>query len=156
MFLPLIVIFLLIVGASGTDTAEVEVVKPTVIETTAPVVEEVIPEPEPVLTVQQPTVSPQQARIDSIAAKVGVLVPISVGECTQHPSALACFLTSSNVIHITQAGLASEDGFLTCIVNHENRHAYQKANGLITYAPNGFISNTQWLEEDAHNYAGCG
>lgn len=153
MFLPIIAIFLLIIGSSSTDTATAKP-RPT------PVVTEVAAVPGPVVTtppvvVEIPT-DPTQERIQRIANAVGVTVPISVGVCEQHPGALACFKSVSNVISITQAGLASTDDYLSCIINHENRHAYQKAAGLITYAPNGYISNKEWLEQDAHNFAGCG
>lgn len=154
MLVPFILAFLLVLGASSTDTST-PAATPVVTPTEKPeVVQEYVQEPAKVIPT--PTVDPTQDRIHAIASQVGVTVPIAIGECVQHPGALACFNSVSNTISVTQAGLESSDDFLRCIITHENRHAYQKAAGLITYAPNGYISNREWLEQDAHNFAGCG
>lgn len=150
MFFSFIAIVFVLLGfaADGADPPTVAI---TPTPTPAPTVEY---SPPPVV-VQTPT--DNEVRVQKLIDQMGGMsVPWYIGdECYETPGALACFKVDSNVIYIQAAGLANSDARLLCTLRHENRHAWQKAQGLIKFDSSGTISNREWLEADAKAASGC-
>ena len=78
----------------------------------------------------------QEMRLQRIASEVGVSVRVFIGEgCGNVPvpagwAVAGCFSTATNAINVTKVGLSRGDNNLRCTLMHENRHAWQYANGM--------------------------
>lgn len=121
----------------------------------APVIEATpVAEPEPVETVEAEQTSTVEDRLVYLSESAGVTIPVVYGNCHDLEITLACFMIDYDTIVVTDRGLAQDDARLKCILEHENRHYYQKQNNLIRFATDGTVSNRAWLEQDAETN-GC-
>lgn len=94
----------------------------------------------------------------SVASQVGVTLPIVYGSChsdtVNNEQILGCYYPKSNKIIITQYAAQYGEEHLKCVILHESRHHYQDIKGLMNIEK-GVITNRDFLEQDAYNYAGC-
>lgn len=92
------------------------------------------------------------ARINRLMGRLGIYVPYSIREC-QTGNALGCYYVGSSSIVITPRGLR-DDCTIMRVITHETRHMWQYNNGLIEIGPGG-VTNSAWLEQDAHAHTYC-
>lgn len=161
MFFGFIILALMLLGyaADGIDppiytTPQVETVEETPAPkaiTTPPPTPTATPTPTPT-----PTVSTEEELIQQIADEIGVIVPVyRAQDCQLTTGALACYLPDLDVIFITDKGMAKGYDYLYCILQHENRHAYQDLTGMVKYGTDGSITNREFLERDADEAESC-
>ena len=96
--------------------------------------------------------------LNSLALRVGVALPVYYGTC---PSAggdallvTGCYYPGDNHITVTHVADAYGEEYISCVIIHEARHYEQYLKGLMNMEK-GVITNRDWLESDAYNYAGC-
>jgi hypothetical protein len=143
---------LTVVEDKPVEVQEVVEVK-TATEYSAPVESNIAP---PLSTIPEPEAA--QQRVNRLAALVGATVPVYAADCylpgVDPTMVRGCYWPDQKVIFITKYALMYDDSFVTCILAHEVRHAWQDANGMFQYQ-NGILINRDWLEADATAYSGC-
>ena len=96
--------------------------------------------------------------LNSLALSVGVTLPTYYGACPfpdKDPSIImGCYFPGDTKIIITRYADAYGPEFISCVIVHESRHYEQYVKGLMN-VEKGVITNRDWLESDAYNYAGC-
>lgn len=139
-----------------------EITIPTPTPTVEPVVESapvVEAAPAPVVVPAQPAIETVQERVVRLARAQGITIPVYFGVCagssTVDPAIInGCYIPGTYYITITNKAISFGDNWTSCIIRHEYRHYIQDTTGMYQYL-NGYISNTNLLEADAQNYAGC-
>lgn len=142
-------------------------IRETSTPTPTPTLEAVVEEPvveqaplPPVETVEytEPEIESQGQRVTRLAQSQGITALVRVGEChiqgLDSSTIMGCYYPGTHYITITPNAIQYDDGFVTCIINHEWRHMWQDLNGMYQYT-NGYLSNAPQLEADAYAYSSC-
>lgn len=144
---------------SYTEKAVPEQVQPeTVQPVSQPVQQSQKQYVEPV-SAPAPAVQSDAQRVASLGVSLGSPLPVVFASC-QASSGVdvttirGCYYPGDNKIIITQYATMYDDSYVSCIIRHEMRHAWQYQNGMFDIQ-NGVIVNRSWLESDATAASGC-
>jgi hypothetical protein len=96
--------------------------------------------------------------LNSLALSVGVTLPVYYGTCpvpgADAAQVTGCYYPGDDRITVTHVADAYGEEYISCVIVHEARHYEQYEKGLMN-VEKGVITNRDWLESDAYNYAGC-
>ena len=96
--------------------------------------------------------------LNSLALSVGVSLPVYYGSCssagTDQMLVTGCYFPGDDRIFVTHNADAYGEEYISCVIVHESRHYEQFIKGLMN-REKGVVTNRDWLESDARNYAGC-
>ena len=111
------------------------------------------PKPEPVMLTK-----PGDPYLNSLAESMGITLPVFYGTCPSYgqdsSDVTGCYFPGSHHITVTHVADSYGEEYISCVIVHEFRHYDQYVKGLIS-VEKGVITNRDWLELDAYNYAGC-
>ena len=96
--------------------------------------------------------------LNSLALSVGVTLPVFYGTCSVPGSdsslVTGCYYPGDRKITVTHVADLYGEEYISCVIVHEFRHYDQYVKGLMN-VEKGVVTNRDWLESDAYNYAGC-
>ena len=95
--------------------------------------------------------------LNSLAINVGVTLPVYYGTCSSagdQSLVTGCYFPGDTRIFVTHLADTYGEEYISCVIIHEARHYEQYVKGLMN-TEKGVITNRDWLESDAYNYAGC-